>query len=69
MSEQETKCPMCGIPWTKHDGVIATCRRYHRLRVEVKGILTRHPIETESKTAVKRILYQIQQAIEAAENQ
>ena len=56
MSDQagaEAKCPMCGVLFTEHDGLIPLCRRYHRLRVEIRALINEWKSEPSNKTAGK----------------
>lgn len=62
----QSKCPMCGIPYTEHDGLIPLCRRYHRLRAEIRALINEWKSEPSNKTVHK--IAQLEWALDAAQN-
>lgn len=61
----EAKCPMCGIPYTEHDGLIPLCRRYHRLRVEIMALIREWKSEPSNKPGDK--ISQLEWALNCAD--
>jgi len=65
-AEAEAKCPMCGVPFTEHDGLVTLCRRYHRLRAEIRALINEWKSEPSNKTVGK--IAQLEWALDAAQN-
>lgn len=61
----EATCPMCGVPYTQHDGLISMCRRYHRLRVEIRALINEWKGDPRKKTLDR--IGQLEWALKAAE--
>lgn len=61
----EAKCPMCGVAFSRHDGLIPMCRRYHRLRAEIMALMAEWGREPSTQTLCK--IGQLQFAIESAQ--
>jgi hypothetical protein len=40
MSEYQTRCPSCGVPWDRHTGIQGSCRHLHSTRLLLKDAST-----------------------------
>lgn len=61
----EPTCPMCGVPFSDHDGLVPICRRYHRLRCEIRALINEWKSEPSNTTLDK--ISQLEWALDIAE--
>lgn len=69
--QAEPTCDMCGVPFSGHDGLVAMCRKYHRLRAEIMDIANQAKSASQQFIAngnrtILSIVGQLEWALEAA---